>query len=158
MRSAGPGFAIEALFGHGRVVVLHGAPGLGKSRLAKEYALKHRQTYPGGMFLVPFAQLPPAELAKLLRDRGTSAAGGESLDDQCRRALLELGSEGRVLIIYDAVVDERTLLRWRPYDGLEWHLIATSTSAAWAAAWNTGEGRRAGRTRSPHAGVEDPGR
>lgn len=129
--------AIGELFNHGQVVVLHGAPGIGKSRLAREYAQKYRQSYPGGRFLVPFAQLPPAELAKLMRAPRSSASVGESLDEQCRRALLELGSEGRVLIIYDAVADERTLRGWLPYDGLEWHVLVTSTSASWAAAWNT---------------------
>jgi hypothetical protein len=113
------------------------APGIGKSRLAMEYAQRHRSAYPGGMFLVPFAQLPPAELAKLLRESGRPPSTGESLDEQCRRALLKLGGDGRVLIVYDAVTDERTLRGWLPNDELEWHLIVTSTFASWAAPWNT---------------------
>lgn len=128
--------AIEDLFGRDRVVVLHGAPGIGKSRLATEYAQRHRSAYPGGMFLVPFAQLPPLELAKLLREPGRAPSAGESLDDQCRRALLEMGGDGRVLIVYDAVTDEHTLRGWLPNDELEWHLIVTSTFASWAASWN----------------------
>lgn len=42
-----------------RVVVLHGAPGLGKSRLAREYAHQHVEAYPGGVFFIPFDQPPP---------------------------------------------------------------------------------------------------
>ena len=44
------------------VVVISGAPGLGKSRLAREYAHGHAAAYPGGMFFIPFDQPPPVEL------------------------------------------------------------------------------------------------
>ena len=122
-----------------RVVVLPGPPGRGKSRLAKEYAHKHAAAYPGGMFFVPFEQPPPTELAKLLRDTGRPAYADESVEDQCRRALRELGTAGRTLLIYDGIADERTLRDWLPYDGLDWHLIVTSTSASWARSWTTVE-------------------
>jgi len=128
--------AIESVFQDRRVAVLYGAPGLGKTRLAKEYAHKHVEAYPGGMFFVPFEQPPPTELAKLLRDTGKPAYTEESVEDQCRRALRDLGSAGRTLLIYDAVADERTLRQWLPYQGLDWHLIATSTSAKWASSWS----------------------
>ena len=131
--------AIEAQLQAHRVVVVHGAPGLGKSRLAKEYAHKHVEAYPGGMFFVPFDQPPPTELAKLLRDTARPAYADESVEDQCRRALRELGSAGCTLVIYDAIVDEHTLRDWLPYEGLDWHLIVTSTSARWANAWSTVE-------------------
>jgi len=89
------------------------------------------------MFFVPFDQPPPTELAKLLRDTARPAYADESVEDQCRRALRELGSAGRTLLIYDAIADEGTLRDWLPYDGLDWHLIVTSTSARWANAWST---------------------
>jgi tetratricopeptide (TPR) repeat protein len=131
--------AIEHGLRDRRVVVLHGAPGLGKSRLAKEYAHKHVEGYLGGMFFVPFEQPPPTELAKLLRDTGKPVYAEESVEDQCRRALRDLGAAGRTLVIYDAVADERTLRDWLPYEGLDWHLIVTSTSANWASSWTTVE-------------------
>lgn len=49
------------------------------------------------------------------------------------------GCLGRTLLIYDAIADEHTLRAWLPYDGLDWHLIVTSTSASWATSWNTVE-------------------
>lgn len=114
--------------------MIHGAPGLGKSRLAREYAHRHAAAYPGGMFFVPFDQPPPTELAKLLRD-ARPLYPDDSIEDRCRRALRELGAAGRALVIYDAIADARTLHEWLPYDGLDWHLIATSTSASWARSW-----------------------
>jgi hypothetical protein len=129
--------AIEHMLDAGRVVVVHGAPGLGKSRLVKEYAHQHVEEYPGGMFFVPFGQPPPIELARLLRDTDRPTYADESLEDQCRRALRDLGVAGRALLIYDAVADEDVLREWLPYDGLDWRLIATSTSASWATSWRT---------------------
>jgi tetratricopeptide (TPR) repeat protein len=129
--------AIEHMLHAGRVVVLHGAPGLGKSRLVREYAHQHAEAYPGGMFFVPFEQPPPIELAKLLRDTDRPIYADESVEDQCRRALRDLGLAGRALLIYDAIADEHVLREWLPYDGLDWRLLVTSTSASWATSWRT---------------------
>jgi hypothetical protein len=128
---------IEAKLGNERVVVLHGAPGLGKTRLAQEYAQRYADRYPGGLFFIPFDHTPPLALAKLLRTIDSREYADESLEDHCRRALYGLGAAGRVLLIYDAVPDEGTLRAWLPFEGLDWHLLGTSTSANWATSWST---------------------
>lgn len=129
--------AMERLFCDRRIIVLHGMPGVGKTRLAKEYARANVNAYRGGMFLLSFEEPPPVELAKLLRAMGKPVYPDESTEDQCRRALHDLGSAGPTLLIYDSVADERTLCEWLPYDGLDWHLIVTSTFAHWAPSWST---------------------
>jgi tetratricopeptide (TPR) repeat protein len=126
--------AIDDSLAADRVVVVHGAPGLGKSRLAAEYAHLRADAYPGGMFWIPFHQPPPEELAMLLRGTDRPAYPDETVQDQCRRALQAIGGAGRALLIYDAIADEATLGSWLGY-GLDWHLIATSTSASWGRAW-----------------------
>jgi hypothetical protein len=49
-----------------QVFVLFGSPGVGKSRLAHEYATRHLARYPGGTFFLQWDGTPPSELAKLL--------------------------------------------------------------------------------------------
>jgi len=88
------------------------------------------------MFFISFDQPPPLDLAKLLRDTDRPAYQDESVEDQCRRALHGLGGTARTLLIYDAIADERTLRDWLPYEGLDWHLIVTSTSEGWAPYWS----------------------
>jgi hypothetical protein len=43
-----------------------------------------------------------------------------------------IGSAGRVLLVYDAIADERVLRDWLPADNHNCHVLATSTSAIWA--------------------------
>jgi tetratricopeptide (TPR) repeat protein len=51
-----------------RRVVLWGAPGQGKTALAREYALRHAAEYPGGLWWVPAQWGPKQGLAWLLHD------------------------------------------------------------------------------------------
>ncbi|MEP7120701.1 MAG: tetratricopeptide repeat protein, partial [Byssovorax sp.] len=116
------------------VLVLHGPPGVGKSRLAVEYAITHREHYPGGAFFVSFDLTPPTDLARLLDLFGLARGAGESLEEQCRRALAHLATR-RSLLIYDNVPDAEILDEWLPRDGLLCDVLATSTSAYWRAGW-----------------------
>ena len=116
------------------VLVLHGTPGVGKSRLAVEYAITHQERYPGGAFFVSFELAPPTDLARLLDLFGLSRGAGESLEDQCRRALGHLATR-RSLLIYDNVPSDEILADWLPPGGLVCDILATSTSSSWSANW-----------------------
>ena len=125
--------AIEEALRATNVVIVHGATRVGKSRLAIEYARAHAQEYPGGVFFVQFDNATPARsLIRLLHQFEQPEYHGESVEDQCHRAIGLLGAEGRVLILYDAVPDEPTLRRWEPLAGLAWHLVVTSTVNEWS--------------------------
>jgi tetratricopeptide (TPR) repeat protein len=118
------------------VLVLHGTPGVGKSRLAVEYARTHQAHYPGGTFFVSLDLAPPTDLAKLLVVFGVERGDDERIEDQCRRALALLGARP-TLLIYDNVRDEEALSAWLPPDGLACHVLATSTAAYWSSSWST---------------------
>jgi tetratricopeptide (TPR) repeat protein len=117
------------------VLVLHGDPGVGKSRLAIEYGEKHRARYPGGTFFVDMSLTPPIDLARLLPLFRLERGATESIEDQCRRALNLLGQHP-TLIVYDNVADEGALSDWLPPAGLTCHVLATTTLGDWPASRN----------------------
>lgn len=117
-----------------RVFVLYGRPGVGKSRLAIEYALTRRSRYPGGTFFVRCDVAPPSDLAKLLPLLGLSRAPEERIEDQCLRVLHHLGARP-TLLVYDNVPDANGLLAWLPPAGTACHVLATSTFTDWPPPW-----------------------
>lgn len=88
--------------------MLRGPPGVGKTRLAVEYAIQHQASYPGGTFFVQCDAMPPPDLVKLLRLLGQPQYADERIEEQCRRALAHLGDRP-TLLVYDNVPDERVL-------------------------------------------------
>jgi tetratricopeptide (TPR) repeat protein len=116
------------------VLVLHGTPGVGKTRIAVEYALRNWDGYPGGVFFVQLDLARPTELADLLDVFGLKRDADEGLDEQCRRALARLGVRP-TLLIYDNVPDDRVLSAWLPTGGRAYHVLATSTFAYWPLSW-----------------------
>jgi tetratricopeptide (TPR) repeat protein len=121
-----------------QLLVVHGAAGVGKSALAREYAHVHRSRYPGGTFLVDMATSgPPVALATIGRDiLGLTNTEALSIDDQCVRTLLRLAARP-CLLIYDNVQTPPDVQRWLPPDGAPCHVIVTSTWERWDERWQT---------------------
>ena len=83
--------AMEAAWQGGRLIVLRGEPGIGKSRLlgdfASAYALRKVGARPGD------ARVPYATLARLVRALGLDHDDGPALSVSCRRELARLAPE-----------------------------------------------------------------
>jgi tetratricopeptide (TPR) repeat protein len=123
--------SVRRALGSGRIAIVAGASGRGKTRLTREYAATAGAEYPGGMYWVNCEGHLPTDLAFLLRLWGKPEYVDEKPEQACLRALHEIGRGGRCLLVYDAVPDETWLRRWMPNQGLDWHLVVTSTSLDW---------------------------
>jgi predicted phosphodiesterase len=84
----------------GRVLVLHGPPGVGKSEVAREFARRHADRYPGGTFVVDgSAGALVVDLARIGRAvLDLHFPGDLSLQDQCLQTLRALGGAPTLLI------------------------------------------------------------
>jgi hypothetical protein len=113
--------------GQESVVVLHGAPGVGKSELAREFARLRRQRYPGGTFAIDassnaFALQLASVGEKLL---ALQFPPEMKFDDRGLRTFLTLSQEP-VLLIYDNVVSFEQAQPWLPYSGMTCHVLMTT--------------------------------
>ncbi len=95
-----------------RPVAAAGMGGIGKTQLAVQYAYRHRDDYPGGVYWVNAAQDVQAEMAELARQVGLFEDGAPDAERQQRRleALVRfLDTQPEALVIFDNVEDPRSL-------------------------------------------------
>ena len=110
-----------------QLLVLTGAPGVGKSELAREFARQYRDRYPGGTF---FVDATSAEVLVDLVRVGTAFLGIEfsedlKLEDRCQQTLIALGAMP-TLLIYDNVQHFEAIERWLPPAGMPCHVVITT--------------------------------
>ncbi len=119
-----------------KLLVLYGQSGVGKSELAREYARRHRASYPGGTFVVDMqGSGPPVDLAKIRRTALGLPPSGLSLDEECQRALFDL-ADASTLLVYDNARQPGDLDPWLPPDGMPCHVVVTTTRDRWDERWD----------------------
>jgi hypothetical protein len=109
------------------VAVLHGAPGVGKSELAREFARLRRGRYRGGTFTIDASKNTFAlEFASLGEKVLALTFPAEvKFDDRGQRTFLSLSREP-VLLIYDNVVSFDQVEPWLPYSGMPCRVLITT--------------------------------
>lgn len=119
-----------------RLLILHGLPGVGKSELAREFARRQRDRYPGGTFFVDAgAAAAPVDLALVGKNiLNLDFSPDLSLPDQCSQTLHALGS-APTLLIYDNVRSAASVLKWLPPSGMACHVLLTTVVERWDPGW-----------------------
>jgi len=112
-----------------QALVLHGTPGVGKSGLAREYAQRNAERYPGGSFFFD-ATAGFLDLARIgATHLGLDFAPQLSLVDQAERTLsVPFTSAEPALLIYDNVGEISAIDAWLPRIGSCGHVLITAVA------------------------------
>jgi predicted phosphodiesterase len=118
------------------VVVIQGAPGVGKSELAREFARLNRDRYSGGTFLIDASTnafaIHLASIGQTILD--LSFRPDMNLDDRGQQTFAALGV-APVLLVYDNVVSVEHALPWLPFAGMQCHVLLTTLADVATVAW-----------------------
>ncbi len=118
------------------VIVLHGAPGVGKSELAREFARRHRDRYPGGTFTIDagsdVATINLAHIGRTFLD--LDFPPDLRIEDQCLRTIRALAAAPS-LLIFDNVRSLDDARPMMPSAGMPCHVIVTTVLDCWDTAW-----------------------
>jgi tetratricopeptide (TPR) repeat protein/predicted phosphodiesterase len=118
------------------ILVLLGPPGVGKSELAREFARRQLERYPGGTFLID-AGAAQVDLARIGRGSlDLEFPPGLGLEDQCIRTLHAL-AQAPSLLIFDNVTSVAAVFPWLPPAGMQCHVLMTTVLDRWDAGWVT---------------------
>lgn len=123
------------------VAIISGIGGLGKTQLACEFVHRYRQSFPGGVFWLSFAdaQSIAAEVAAC-GDTGLMELrpdyGQRSLSEQVQLVLAAWRQPTARLLVFDNCEDEALLAQWLPTTG-GCRVLVTSRRARWDATLGT---------------------
>ena len=118
------------------VIVLHGQAGVGKSELAREFARRQRERYPGGTFVIDAGTgVMPVELAGIGRGwLDLDFPSDLRLEDQGVQTLRAL-ADAPSLLIYDNVRSQDAIRPWLPPSGMPCHVVITTLLDRWDVGW-----------------------
>jgi hypothetical protein len=118
------------------VIVLRGPAGVGKSELAREYARRHCDQYPGGTFFINGRKdAVVSDLAQIGRTwLCLDFPHDFRLEDQALRTLRTLG-EAQSLLLFDNVLAEDAIRPWLAPSGMPCHAVITSVVDCWDVGW-----------------------